>query len=197
MIVLPLDTWKSTTENIRQYLFNHPISNQLKKSSGVIKLELSKEQLIWSSFGCRRDNCFRDREALSTANWRGVLLGLSDIPYWAKEHDEKDRTHGIIIKVSVYKDKIIFSIPAGKREVGETAWEAAVRETNEEVGIDIENNEIPSLWSIEHHFRLNPNCNGGESYLMSFNSHVGGEEASHDDSHDSHIVDGMSSLNIS
>jgi len=51
-------------------------------------------------------------------------------------------THGIIIKVSVFKDKIIFSIPAGKREIGETAWEAAVRETKEEVVIDIESSII-------------------------------------------------------
>ena len=37
----------------------------------------------------------------------------------------------------VYKDKIIFSIPAGKRDLGETAWECAVRETAEEAGLDI------------------------------------------------------------
>ena len=101
-------------------------------------------------------------------------------------------TQGIIIKVSVFKDKIIFSIPAGKREIGETAWEAAVRETKEEVGID-----------IEHHFRLNPNGGGGESYVMSFNLDQGVLEGADDNCgekvalyDDSHLVGGISSLKI-
>ena len=42
-----------------------------------------------------------------------------------------------IVTFTIYEDRSCFSLPGGKREVAETSWECALRETKEETGIDL------------------------------------------------------------
>lgn len=151
LIVVPFDIFKGTTSNPEKFLYRHKVITQLKPVLGNgcrhLKMELSREQLIWTAFGFRRDDPsnWADGESLSTAFYPNnirtsyTVKGVSpeEVPYWGQEHHENDTTHGVLVTLVVYKDKIIFSIPAGKRDLGETAWEYAVRETAEEAGLDI------------------------------------------------------------
>lgn len=161
LLVMPYDVFKGKTKAIEEFLYGHSVTKLLNPDRGR-PMVVSKEQLLWTSFSCRRDDTrnWASGEALSKTfspnnartSFAAKGMALEEMPYWAQEHHPNDKTHGVLITVVVYKDQMIFSIPAGKRELGETAWECAVRETVEEAGLDINCQQ----WLQEYHLRLNP-----------------------------------------
>jgi ADP-ribose pyrophosphatase YjhB (NUDIX family) len=68
-----------------------------------------------------------------------MVKGISevDMPYWIQSNHPLDGTTGILVVVTVYPDMISFTLPAGKRTLGETCLDTIFREVHEEVDIDL------------------------------------------------------------
>eukprot|EP01038_Epipyxis_sp_PR26KG_P011812 gene11812-15808_t len=99
-----------------------------------------------------------------------------EMPFYADETDfsrEFEDTFGIIVTFTHYPDKCVFSIPAGKRELGETPWMCAIRETYEEIGLDISasKNPLPEshygfMCTYLNHFRFGFPTNTNDTYVL-------------------------------
>jgi hypothetical protein len=115
--------------------------------------------------GLRCDASYKNIKDMPLTNYRKEFIKSSiDIPIWAIENNEEfDKLNGVLITLTNFCDKIVFSIPAGKRSLGETPLECCLRELSEEVGfVQItkkisENDEVDSIINNLKSININEN----------------------------------------
>lgn len=120
--------------------------------------------------GYRRDDHFAEENIKPPqfGNIRSFLksqgIAEENIPFWAQSQSDFDGDFGILVTMTCFIDSVQISMPYGKRELGETSWETACREVNEELSgrldlnknFSVDNDSHLYKWQIKYHMRPDP-----------------------------------------
>ena len=139
LIGLPLSLFKGPTSAVTKFLSGHATFIKMKELRGDSRDQPFRihEHLAWTRMGAMHPHCFQlGGEAPPQRSW-GAVFGTSYVPFWAN-HDSDPCVEDLAVLVTLtkYPDGIYsYSIPGGKRNLGETALMCAEREVFEECEI--------------------------------------------------------------
>ena len=92
-----------------------------------------RENIYWSSFLFKKRNEITEEFRFETIEEICIKNNIN-LPIWLYNNE-----YSFIIPTVYYADDTEFSFPGGKRLLGETAYQSIIRETYDEIGIDLKN----------------------------------------------------------
>jgi hypothetical protein len=166
-LALPYNLFKGPFEKTKEWLQQEFAELLLLDSefqslvSGESK-HVHHVHLEWTTYGSRYPWC--EHPQISTnRNWIQTFTEDNPevpVPFWIQDNlsdnpegDNKvDSKYAVLVTVAIYPNEIVFSIPAGKRELHETSLECLLRETYEETLLTLtpfQRHLIPSVSDSE------------------------------------------------
>jgi hypothetical protein len=165
LLMVPMDVFRDTDRNTKTYITQHPVFQQLKRrlyDSNNVKVNM--QTFHWNQAGFRPRASFpaRGRDSFEKLGGRSALsrplpdnitaeeaanISSCGSVFYMKGQPEPaymtDNSYGVLVVVVCYPDSMEINFPGGKRELGETPFDNALREVEEETGLRLAEDTFP------------------------------------------------------